>query len=384
MKRPLFHLIQDARPSSASTWLIRGVKAAAAIAVTALILRLVFFLLMKLYLDHSVDDLAKVTGMDIDIAAWVKSLVATVISFSLAPLLLRWFGGLTLPGFDPKVTLRLSIIVIGCSGILVILPPTIRTIRGLDRDGLPELLQTVDPKTSRWFTPDHQALIAVSFERDGSWEFWNRPGTTPQSAVEAIPVTTEIRETWETRQDNARQEKEREVRDAQQKSHKELEIREQERLRAVAVKEEVKRQERIQIEARTRFLKEEARAAQIKEERRLALEKENKKNEEQSETKERNSVPVLAALPVHETELIPWQIYTVQPDKWLEFWAFKANEIYVRLPKEAVIEVQGKGAYTYPIGVNKIALGTKGNFRIFSTQKEPLEIRILPAKTQSQ
>jgi hypothetical protein len=379
----------NTQPSSnPSPWIARSLKTAVVIIAVFIAIRVAAALWLKSYLGDSVDDLAKVTGMDAAIAAWLKGIAMTVAALSLAPLLLRWICGLTLPGFDSAKTLRLSGIALAISGLAVCSPPAIRAIRGVDKEGLPAMLQPVDPLTARWFTPDNRPQIAVSFERDGHWQFWNRPGTTPQSAVQAVPVSAEIRAAWETMRDIERSTKAREQRDAEEKARKEAQLREQTRLkeesnraeersRELARREEAARKERIEVEARTRQLAEVTKAEQAKQEQlRASNDAETRRQRAEQQTSGKISQrPAPASVPRE----LPWKSHTVLPGRFGNFTNFPAGVVEVNLPVDAVIEVQGYPPLWYRAGVSRIPLQQSRNFRVSSRADRPFQIQVRPA-----
>lgn len=82
-------------------------------------------------------------------------------------------------------------------GVGAAVPGMIRTIRGIDSEGLPLKMETVDPAAVSWFAPDGKERIYWSRERDGSMRFWNRPGWTPDTKVEVFPATKLQRIEWE-------------------------------------------------------------------------------------------------------------------------------------------------------------------------------------------
>lgn len=371
----------------------RSIKFAILLAAAWLLVRVLTALWLHRYFAASVDDLAKVTGMDKGIASWLHGLAMMIMALSLTPLFLRWGFGLVIPGCDARRTLQLTLVALAISGLLVMAPPLVRVCRGVDQEGLPDHLLSVDPASSRWFAPDNRALIAVSFERDGSWEFWNRPGTTPQSAVDAIPVSAKIREEWERRQEMQRSNEERKKREAEARARQEAERIEQLRLDqekeqqeakrlAEAQREAAARQERIELEARTRVLTEEAKIERARQEAIRAKSEAEARKKEASVTAEkeraaRERQQILVATRVEE---LPWQSHPMKPNQYRYVNHFVAPVAEISLPTECVIEVEGAPAYRYPAGISRIRLGPTRNFRVSSSHSRKFEFKVRPAQ----
>ena len=342
MKTPLLpttptHMNSTENPltSLASQWIIRGVKVAVVIVVALVIVQIGVAIWLRGYMEAPATELVEATGMNAAIAAWLKGIAITVASISLAPWVLRLCVGLTLPGFSSAKTMRLSMLAIAISGVAVCAPPAIRACR---------TMQSVDPNTSCWFKPDGKPGIAVSLEKDGSYQFWNRPGITPQSGVPAVWVTLQTRSAWEAKQAIERSTKARES--AEEAARKGAESRMQPGVKAQAAREESRRNV-----TQSESLKEQLRT-------------ENRQAE--------GNVP-------HE---YPWQSLTILPGRYLYVRNFPTATLEIQLPVELTIEVEGYRPFLCHTGVSRVAMQGSRGFRVSSMARTSVVIQIRALATR--
>ena len=110
----------------------------------------------------------------------------------------------TMHHLPPRLNLRFREGAIPCLlGLLALgllfaaIPSLSRKLRKVDAEGHPLVMEIRDPVAVNWFAPDGKALLFWSRERDGDFRFWNRPGFTPDTKVETLPVTRIQRIEWE-------------------------------------------------------------------------------------------------------------------------------------------------------------------------------------------
>jgi len=371
--------------SAASAWISRILKLALGVLGAFLVIRIAAALWLRSFLGDSMDELAKATGMDAGIAAWLRGFALTIGALSLAPWILRWFAGLTLPGFDSVKTMRLSLVSLAVSGMCVCSPPAIRAMRGLDKDDLPIQMERIDPHTSRWFAPSGKPLIAVSFERDGSFEFWNRQGVTPLTSTTANPVTPQIRELWENRETGRKAAELREKEEAGSRSRKEMQLREEARVQEeemrnrkraedLAAQEAALRKAQSELEERQRKLVADAASRDSAQTRARAGQAPARGSSSAGIT------PVSAPrVEASEEREFPWRVATILPGKFLYIRGFKARTLEISSPTGFVIQNQGAAPRSFRPGVWKIDLNEEGNFRVSSPTRDAFEVRIRPA-----
>jgi hypothetical protein len=79
------------------------------------------------------------------------------------------------------------------------IPALSRKVRKVGADGYPLTMEARDPAVVDWFAPDGRSVLFWSREADGTFRFWNRPGSTPDTKVVALPVSRMQRIEWENR-----------------------------------------------------------------------------------------------------------------------------------------------------------------------------------------
>jgi hypothetical protein len=166
---------------------------------------------------NSAADIAAVSGMDVRLAHWMQTNVAWIAGLGLFSIVWRWMIAVVWPFTPRRKIWKPALLLLVATGLGTGMPVLIGRIRHVDAAGRPERMEEiVNPCAGDWFTPDGAALLYYSREADGSLRFWNRPGMTPDHALQSVPVTPEVRMEWERqRAARAEQEKQRETQNAQ-------------------------------------------------------------------------------------------------------------------------------------------------------------------------
>jgi hypothetical protein len=206
--------------------------------------------------------ITQAAGLPADAERIFRGLLSWLLAFAALPA----FGRLVLESLNP---FRSTDVILGRLALLILLglsitllPFGLRRLRGVDHAGLPVRMEASDPARAMWWNPDGDPVLFFSTETGGAVRYWNRPGITPDTGLQAAPVTRDIRARYEEILHRTAEEAEH--------HRREIETLEAEttaaKLRAdeLAAKVEADRQERLRIEAETARLRREREAAELR------------------------------------------------------------------------------------------------------------------------
>ncbi|MCP5535453.1 MAG: hypothetical protein H7A51_04365 [Akkermansiaceae bacterium] len=220
-----------------SAWTIatRVIKAiskfAAFVGIPLFVIGLIIYCLAVYFVHREITDKAvsitQAAGTSAEFMDFFGDFLPWLFTFALVPLVLRFILDCINPFGDSSQNLKklsyAALILIALASLI----PLLRTIRGVDADGLPVRMERSDPATAQWFAPNGSAVIFVSRESDGSQAFWNRPGTTPQTATISKPVTRADRQEWEAAEKKKKQQAEKKAAERKKEEEAQREAREE-------------------------------------------------------------------------------------------------------------------------------------------------------------
>lgn len=158
---------------------------------------LVVYIALVAWLHHSVSSQAisitQAAGLPADAECSFRGLLSWLLAFAALPAFLRLVIESVNPFRSTSTILGRLTLLIFLGLALSLLPHGLRIARGVDHAGLPVRMLPSDPAKALWWNPDGDPVLFHSIESDGSLRFWNRPGITPDTGLQARPVTREIR-----------------------------------------------------------------------------------------------------------------------------------------------------------------------------------------------
>jgi len=141
--------------------------------------------------------ISQAVGAPADVERTLQGLLPWLLSFALVPAFLRLLAEALNPFRKVGTAVYRLVITLVLSIMMVTLPHIIRSLRGVDAEGLPRVMQPSDPVAAQWFDPDGNATLFWSREEDKSLRFWSRPGFTPDTGVVSQRVTPTLRKEWQ-------------------------------------------------------------------------------------------------------------------------------------------------------------------------------------------
>ena len=166
-------------------------------------LSLILYIVLVIWLHHHLAgqaiSISQAAGASADAERFLNGLLFWLLAFALVPAFVR-LAAESLNPFRSNSTVIARIALLMAIGLCsALLPHGLRSLRGVDAQGLPSVMQPSDPEAAQWFDPDGKATLFWSKEDDGTWRFWSRPGVTPDSGVPSVAVTPAFRKEWEAR-----------------------------------------------------------------------------------------------------------------------------------------------------------------------------------------
>ncbi|RYD40811.1 MAG: hypothetical protein EOP85_13640, partial [Verrucomicrobiaceae bacterium] len=251
-------------------------RTARIVGVLFLICAVIYVILVAWLQNHLASQAISITqaaGMPAEVEKALKG----ALTWLLAGATLIALGRLAAESLNPfrsqATTFPKLFMLLGFSLALALLPYGVRKLRGVDAKGLPSYMEPSDPANARWWNPDGEAVLFHSREEDGSLRFWNRPGITPDTGMPSLPISREVRATWqkvrsetEASEERAREQSAREFKLKEEASAKErarlaeieakrLAETEARRVAEAQALAEVRRQETLAAEAKARLIK---------------------------------------------------------------------------------------------------------------------------------
>jgi hypothetical protein len=340
-------------------------------------LSLILYILLVAWLHHHLTgqaiSISQAAGAPADAERMLKGFLSWLLAFALVPAIIR-LAAESLNPFRSNSTVIARIALIMAIGIIAaLLPHGLRSLRGVDANGLPCVMQSSDPAVAQWFDPNGRATLFWSKEDDGQLRFWSRPGVTPDSGVASIAVTPEFRKEWEAKRkqlkeseqmqsrlelESARKqqaERERlETAEADRQRQREEQIRRE--IQAIAKAEQDAaairvKAEMAKIEGELRASREAERAAAIKASR---AEQERIQATKRQPTDRRNSIPP----PKSQPKESPWLTRRMLPGKYYEF---NSPAPFVEIKTGTYLEVERPGGLWTLVSPGTITLNNQAH-----------------------
>jgi hypothetical protein len=190
---------QSMNPSRIASLAGHSLRILAAIFGLGLILYIVLVAWLHHHLASQAISISQAAGAPADAERILKGFLSWLLSFAVVPAIVR-LAAESLNPFRSNSTVIARIALIMAIGIsAALLPHGLRSLRGVDAQGLPRVMRPSDPVAAQWFDPDGKATLFWSKEHDGTLRFWSRPGVTPDSGVASVAVTPAFRMEWEAR-----------------------------------------------------------------------------------------------------------------------------------------------------------------------------------------
>ena len=163
----------------------------------ALVLYLVAVTWLHHHLSGQAVSISQAAGLPADAERVLQGFLSWLLAIALVPALVALVAESLNPLRASSRLIGRLLLLLGVGLAFSLLPHGLRRARGVDAHGLPVHLESSDPARARWWDAGGQPVLFHSQEPDGTLRFWNRPGVTPDSGLPSLPVTREIRHSWE-------------------------------------------------------------------------------------------------------------------------------------------------------------------------------------------
>lgn len=164
---------------------------------------LILYIILVVWLHHRIAvqaiSISQAAGAPAEVERMLNGFLFWLLAFALVPAFVRLAAESINPFRSSSTIIARIAVVVAIGFCSALLPHGLRSLRGVDVNGLPAVMQPSDPEATRWFDPDGKATLFWSKEDDGRWRFWSRPGITPDSGVPSVAVTPAFRKEWEAR-----------------------------------------------------------------------------------------------------------------------------------------------------------------------------------------
>ena len=360
----------------------------------------VIYLGLVVWLNHEISgqaiSIVQAAGAPAEGERVFRGLLWLLMSFVAFSALIRLVLEAINPFVKPGTMLPKLAFLVAVSFAGSLLPTTLRKLRGVDANDLPVNMSPSDPVAARWWNADGKPVLFYSLENEDAVRFWNRPGITPDTGLQSLPVTREQRREWEQQRSDRAEEAERMEREAADKKAKQeaataaelqkLTLRLQQEAVEKARRELEVRDQKHALELAELRRKQESETTRIATERNsLKQELEKTRDGERSAATQNDtetdqtSVKTSTPSGMSGKNNSTWFEKRIRPGVYLYVTGFPSRSMEVFLPHECEIEVQGKAPFIYSAGTAIISLPSKGNFRVRSRESREFEILVRQA-----
>jgi hypothetical protein len=352
---------------------------------------LLLYLLVVAWLHHHLSGQAVSISQAAGIPADAERVLQGFLSWLLAIAMVQSLIRLALESLSPRRSssaVILKLLTFMAIGIVsAILPHGLRTLRGVDAQGLPIHMGQSDPRLANWWDPDGHPVLFYSAEKDATLRFWNRPGTTPDTGLVCLPVTREQRSLWERKISELAAEGELEKQQAaKQETLRQVELKALAAQVQLAADEKSKAARESQdrahaLEMTALRTKQGDQASHLNSEREALRHELNEvKSALKSATDRTLKAEPISVENLDITRRNPpeWHAERILPERYLYIHDFPSRSVDIHLPYECEIEVEGEAPRVFQPGSAVVSLGSAGNFRVRSRFAQEFDIFIRP------